>query len=96
MRAERVPDHLPGGAQVFAAGGGDQDPGADDVLHGGAGVRQGGFHVREGLRGLGRVVACRHGGSVLVQRARAGQEDQPGASGRGSGVRVLGDTGQGG
>ena len=36
VRAERVPDHLPGGNQVLPPGRRDQDPGADAGCAGGS------------------------------------------------------------
>jgi isopentenyl-diphosphate delta-isomerase len=95
VRAERVPHHVPGGHQVLLPARRDQHPGAYDVFHGRAGVREGGPHVLERLRGLARVVAHGRGRAVLVQRARPGEEDEPRLGGRGGGVGVLGDTGQG-
>ncbi len=59
VRAERVPDHLPGGHQVLPSGRRDENPGADDVFDRRPGIGKGGPHVLEGLRRLAGVVPGR-------------------------------------
>ena len=76
--AEPVPDRLSGRDEIRLPGRGDQRPGADHVLDGGAGLGERGAHRVEGDPGLTGVVTGRGGVASYPLSTRFRPDRQPG------------------
>src|SRR5699024_1507099 len=88
--AEGGPDHVPHGNQVGPVARGDQYASERDVAKARSAVGQSLGEVAHDGVGLGLVVALAYRSPRLVQRAGAGQEEQPVTGAGGGGVGVVG------